>query len=58
MKQHTSLELIRLSKQTADARMRLRLLSLAYFLEGANRTQVAAMTKISRRIVNQWISNY
>ncbi|WP_418357942.1 IS630 family transposase [Shewanella basaltis] len=58
MKQHTSFELIRLSKQTADARMRLRLLAVAHFLDGANRTQVAAMTKISRRIVNQWISNY
>ncbi len=58
MKQHTSFELIRLSKQTADARMRLRLLDVAHFLEGANRTQVAAMIMISRRIVNQWISNY
>lgn len=58
MKQHTSLELIKLSKQTADPRMRLRLLALAHFMEGANRTQVAAMTKVSRRIVNQWVSNY
>ena len=58
MKQHTSFELIWLSKQTADARMRLRLLAVAHFLERANRAQLAAITKISRRIVNQWISNY
>ncbi|WP_369126861.1 helix-turn-helix domain-containing protein [Shewanella litoralis] len=38
--------------------MRLRLLAVAHFLERANRAQVAAITKISRRIVNQWISNY
>jgi transposase len=58
MKQHTSLELVKLSKQTADPRMRLRLLAVAHFRDGANRTQVATMIKVSRRIVNQWVNNY
>lgn len=58
MKQHTSSELIKLSKQTVDPPMRLRLLAIAHFLDGANRTQIAAMTKVNRRIINLWVSNY
>lgn len=58
MTKYTSSELVKLSKQTADPRMRLRLLAISHFVDGKNRTQIASITKVSRRIINQWVGRY
>lgn len=36
----------------------MRLLAVAHFVDGANRSQIARMLKVSRRSVNVWIENY
>ncbi|MDP2562013.1 IS630 family transposase [Psychrobium sp. 1_MG-2023] len=51
-------ELIRLSKKEKNANKRIRLLAVAHFLECQNRTHVANTLKVSRRSVNNWVSNY
>ena len=38
--------------------MRMRLLAVAHFKDGKNRTQVANMLSVSRRMVNEWVANY
>ncbi|PAJ73331.1 hypothetical protein CJF42_16375 [Pseudoalteromonas sp. NBT06-2] len=38
--------------------MRLRLLAVSNFKSGKNRSEIARLLNISRRIVNTWIANY
>ena len=55
---HSSQELKALFNQVKDDRMRLRLLAVSHFKSGKNRTEIARMLNISRRIVNNWVANY
>ncbi|WP_424416711.1 helix-turn-helix domain-containing protein [Oceanisphaera sp.] len=38
--------------------MRLRLLAVSHFVDGKNRTQIAAFLKVSRNSVNNWVKSY
>lgn len=38
--------------------MRMRLLAVAHFKAGKNRSKVARMLNVSRRMVNDWVANY
>lgn len=38
--------------------MRMRLLAVAHFKVGKNRSKVARMLNVSRRMVNDWVANY
>jgi transposase len=58
LNQHTEQQLKTLSNKVKDHRMRLRLLAVAYFKSGNNRTQVSRMLNVSRRMVNEWVANY
>ena len=51
-------QLLQLSKKQKNATKRIRLLAVSQFLECQNRTQVANQLKVSRRSVNNWVSNY
>ena len=51
-------EALALSKAEKNARKRLRLLAVYYFLDGKNRTEIAYMLQLSRRIVNEWVKRY
>jgi transposase len=51
-------KLLLLSKKEKNATKRIRLLAVSQFLECQNRTQVANQLKVSRRSVNNWVSNY
>ncbi|MGB5855499.1 MAG: helix-turn-helix domain-containing protein, partial [Oceanisphaera sp.] len=48
----------KLIRETSDARMRLRLLAVSHFVDGKNRTQIAAFLKVSRNSVNNWVKSY
>lgn len=54
----TPTELTTLAKSEKDARKKIRLIAVAHFSEGHNRTQIAHRLKASRRMVNQWVANY
>lgn len=58
MNQHTEQELKALSNKVKDHRMRMRLLAVAHFKGGKNRSKVARMLNVSRRMVNDWVANY
>lgn len=58
MKTNDANELIKLSKKTSNARLRIRLLAIAHFKEGQNKAQIARLLKVSRRMVNLWVSKY
>lgn len=47
-----------LINKTQNARMRIRLLAIAHFLEGKNRTEIAQFLKVSRTSVNKWVQSY
>jgi len=51
-------EALALSKAEKNARKRLRLLAVYHFLDGKNRTEIANMLQLSRRIVNEWVKRY
>lgn len=51
-------EFPKLIRETSDARMRLRLLAVSHFVDGKNRTQIAAFLKVSRNSVNNWVKSY
>lgn len=38
--------------------MRLHLLAVSHFKSGKNRAEIARMLNMSRRIVNEWVTNY
>lgn len=58
MKTLSAKELTELSKTETNARKRMRLLAVAHFVDGANRSNIARMLKVSRRSVNTWVENY
>jgi transposase len=58
LNQHTEQELKALSNKVKDHRMRMRLLDVAHFKAGKNRSKVARMLNVSRRMVNDWVANY
>lgn len=58
MNNHTSAELFKLAKSEKDARKKIRYLAVAHFLDNHNRTQIAGMLNVSRRIVNEWVKRY
>ncbi|MFT6898761.1 MAG: transposase [Paraglaciecola sp.] len=58
MNQHTEQELKALSNKVKDHRMRMRFLAVAHFKAGKNRSKVARMLNVSRRMVNDWVANY
>lgn len=58
MQNYSSEQLITLSKSEKDARMRMRLLAVARFLETHNRALVARQLKLSRTSVNAWVKSY
>ncbi|GAB5540185.1 MAG: hypothetical protein Salg2KO_22880 [Salibacteraceae bacterium] len=47
-----------LSRQERNAAKRIRLLALAHFKEGMNRSRIALTLKVSRRSVNNWVSAF
>lgn len=53
-----SIDFLALAKTEHNARKRIRLLALAHFQEGHNRTEIARFLKVSRGSVNKWVSNY
>lgn len=58
MQNYSSAQLVTLSKSEKDARMRIRLLAVARFLETHNRALVARQLKLSRTSVNYWVKTY
>lgn len=54
----SSSQLIQLSKKEKHAQKRIRLLAVAKFLECNNRAEVARQLNVSRRSVNNWVTNY
>lgn len=58
MKLDSSKDLLALSRAEPNAPKRLRLLAISHFLDGKNRSQIALNLKVSRRSVNNWVSNY
>jgi transposase len=58
LKLDSSQDLLALSRAESNAPKRLRLLAISHFLDGKNRTQIALNLKVSRRSVNNWVSNY
>ena len=55
---NTPEQLTLLAKSEKDARKKIRLLAIAHFLSGHNRTQIAQMLMVSRRMTNKWVTNY
>lgn len=55
---HTTEDILKLSRAEKNARKRMRLLAIAQFLECKNRTQVAHQLKVSRTSVNNWVTQY
>ena len=53
-----NLNLAALVKSEKSARKRMRYLALLHFTEGHSRTAIANMLKVSRTIVNTWVTNY
>jgi transposase len=51
-------EILALSKQEKNANKKIRLLAVATFLQINNRSEVARRLNVSRRSVNDWVSNY
>jgi transposase len=51
-------ELIGLSKAETSARKRMRLLAVAHFMEGANRSKISRILKVNCRSVKTWVENY
>ncbi len=58
MSNYSAEQLVALSKSEKDARMRIRLLAIARFLETHNRALVARQLKLSRTSVNAWVKTY
>ena len=58
MNHYTATDLHKLSVSATDARKRIRLLAVSHFLDGKNRAEIARMLKVSRRSVNDWVTNY
>ena len=50
--------LVSLARQEPNARKRQRLLAIAHFKDGANRTEIARMLKVSRTSVNKWVADF
>lgn len=53
-----SKQLLALSRKESNARKRMRLLAVALFFEGENRTNIARRLNTARSSVNKWVSNY
>ena len=51
-------ELLTAAKKTVNARLRIRFLSVAYVLEGHSRYQASSVYRVSRRLVNEWVTAY
>ncbi len=58
LKQLTSTDLLQLSRKETNARKRMRLLVVSYFLDGYNRTEIAKTLKVARASANLWVSAY
>jgi transposase len=50
--------LSKLITSTSNAKLRMRLLAVAHFIDGKNRTQISGFLKVSRTSVNKWIKTY
>lgn len=58
VKRLSSEEVLALYKTEKNARKRIRLLAISHFLDNPNRSEIARRLKVSRRSVNNWVSNY
>ena len=58
MKQLTLKDLLQLSRKETNARKRMRLLVVSYFLDGYNRTEISKILKVARASANLWVSTY
>lgn len=58
MKTHIAADLFKLAKSEKDARKKIRYLAVAHYRNNYNRTQIAAMLHVSRRMVNEWVKRY
>ena len=47
-----------LIRNEKNARMKIRLMALAHFQDGTNRTQIAKFLKVSRGSVNKWVQQF
>lgn len=47
-----------LARRERNAQKRIRLLALAHFSEGHNRSEIAHILKVSRTSVNKWVSDF
>lgn len=55
---HTSEELKKLARTTSNARLRIRLMAISLFVQGASRTQIAKNIGVARGSVNDWVKRY
>ncbi|GIU21793.1 hypothetical protein TUM4445_41270 [Shewanella sp. MBTL60-112-B2] len=58
MKTYSAEEILALSRAEKAPHKRIRLLSVALFLEGNSRTEVALRLKVTRASVNAWVAKY
>lgn len=55
MKSFDNIDFKKLASKQKSIQMKMRLLALAHFKEGASRTQIAKNLKVSRASVNKWV---
>ncbi|ASD67681.1 helix-turn-helix domain-containing protein [Pseudoalteromonas piscicida] len=58
MNTHTSAELFKFAKSEKYARKKIRYLAVAHYRDKHNKTQIAAMLHVSRRMINEWMKRY
>ncbi|AQS38504.1 Homeodomain-like domain [Shewanella psychrophila] len=47
-----------LARRENNAQKRIRLLALAHFSEGHNRSEISNILKVSRTSINKWVSDF
>ncbi|MBC7006430.1 transposase [Photobacterium sp. BZF1] len=58
MDKFESIDFHQLARKEKNAQKRIRLLALAHFKDGKNRTEISRSLKVSRSSVNNWVSRY
>ena len=58
MESLNNIDFKKLARQQKSIQMKMRLLALAHFKDGASRTQIAKSLKVSRTSVNKWVQTF
>ncbi|WDE06375.1 IS630 family transposase [Thalassomonas viridans] len=58
MHQLETIDFKSLARHEKNAQKRIRLLALAHFKEGMNRTEISKLLKVSRTSVNKWVAGF